>query len=345
VCPKGTSELCRDYTFNIIPKELVSRLLVRLHPKMEEKALWKNGLFLESLDHLVKILMRANIKENRLVIAVRGAELAVAKEIMSIIATEIVAVSKNYAGITMGFVDREVNGGVVRKWWELSPSSKWEKKGAKGSEIQSLSFYSNGVGKDDDLVGKLKVALWSCGGSLDDVEEAFALYNSSSQQAFEAHRVLVTSRHINDPLKFKIDNWKQMEEASARADFVAEHEGHLSKFEWNATEHLPISLMVQGTTTEAGWSIAQGGFGVLASVGDPGWYGKGIYTTSHMKYAGKYADSKAGATTKPALLVCVVAPGNVLPVVDSDNYCGKPGTTGYQSHFTVGECWCYFAWS
>jgi len=65
-CPKETSELCRDYTFNIIPKELVSRLLVRLHPKMEEKALWKNGLFLESLDHLVKILMRANIKENRL---------------------------------------------------------------------------------------------------------------------------------------------------------------------------------------------------------------------------------------------------------------------------------------
>ena len=65
-CPKGTSELCRDYTFNIIPRELVSRLLVRLHPKMEEKALWKNGLFLESLDHLVKILMRANIKENRL---------------------------------------------------------------------------------------------------------------------------------------------------------------------------------------------------------------------------------------------------------------------------------------
>ena len=59
--------------------------------------------------------MRANIKENRLDIAVRGAELAVAKEIMSIIATEIVAVSKNYAGITMIYEEREVNGGATRK--------------------------------------------------------------------------------------------------------------------------------------------------------------------------------------------------------------------------------------
>jgi len=207
-------------------------------------------------------LMRANIKENRLDIAVRGAEMAVAKEIMSIIATEIVTVSKNYAGITMRFEEREVNSGVVRKWWELTPSGKWDKKGAKGSglgEIQSLAFYSNGVGKDDELVGKLKVALWGCGGSFDDVEEAFALHNPSSLQAFEAHRVLVATRHITTPSMFKRDHWKRMGDASARADMVAEHELHLSKFEWNTGEQLKVSMMVQGTTTEAGWSIAQGG--------------------------------------------------------------------------------------
>jgi len=205
--------------------------------------------------------MRANIKENRLVIAVRGAELAVAKEIMSIIATEIVTVSKNYAGITMRFVDKEVNGGVARKWWELTPSAKWDKKGASGlGEIQSLLFYLNGVGKDDELVGKLKVALRGCGASVDDVEEAFALHNPSSQQAFEAHGVLVATRHITTPSMFKRDDWKRMEEASARADMVTEHEAHLSRFEWNTGEQLKVSLMVQGTTTEAGWSIAQGGF-------------------------------------------------------------------------------------
>jgi len=199
-----------------------------------------------------------------------------------------------------------------------------------------LSFYSNGVGKDDELVGKLRVALWGCGGSLDDVEEAFALHNPSSEQAFEAHRVLVATRHITTPSLFKRDDWKRMKNASARADMVAEHEGHLSKFEWNSSEQLKVSLMVQGTTIEAGWSIAQGGFGVVSGEDDPGWYGKGIYTTSHLKYASMYAKSKAGATKKPALLICVIIPGNILPIVDAKTYYGKPVANGYQSHFTIG---------
>ena len=157
-CPKGTSELCRDYTFNIIPRKLVSRLLVRLHPKMEE-VLWKNGLFLESHDHGVKVLMRANIKENRLVIAVRGAEMTVAKEIMSRIAAEIVTVSKNYAGIEMDFQEREVNEGPedatgisgiapyeeketmsvsTKNWWELTPSAEWGIGPQGSSEIPNI---------------------------------------------------------------------------------------------------------------------------------------------------------------------------------------------------------------
>jgi len=335
-CPMRTSELCRDYTFNIIPKELVSRLLVRLHPKMEEKALWKNGLFLESPDHLVKILMRVNIEKNRLVIAVRGAEMSVAKAIMSLIATEIVTVSKNYAGITMKFEESEVNGDVARKWWELTPSGMWEKKGAKGSEIQSFSFYSNGVGRDDELVNKLKVALWGCGGSLDDVEEAFALHNPNSLKMFDGFRANLYAKEITAPCLFKRDHWRQKENANVRADFVAEHEKHLAKFDWNTTEQLKVSLMVQGTTTEAGWSIARGGFGVVSSIGDYGWFGRGIYTTSHLKYASKYAETKAGDIKTPALLICVIIPGNILPVVEVTYY-GKPVANGYQSHFTIGK--------
>jgi len=248
-----------------------------------------NGLFLETLDHGVRVLMMANIKENRLEAIVRGAEMAVAKEIMSLIATEIEAVSKNYSGVTMKFEDTVVNGGTPKKWWELTPTADWEKRDAKGSGptsildgtsgIQLFSFYSNGVSEDNELVGKLKVALWSCGGSLDDVEEVFALYNSHSQQSFESHRILVATRHITVPSLFKKDHWKQLDKAGMRAEMVSEHEKHLTKFEWNSTEQLKVSLMVQGTTTEAAWSIAQGGFGVVAKEGDQGWYGRGIYTT------------------------------------------------------------------
>jgi len=75
----------------------------------------------------------------------------------------------------------------------------------------------------------------------------------------------------------------------------------------------------------------------VASEDDPGWYGKGIYSTSSVKYACKYAESKAGSTRKPALLVCVIIPGNILPVVDAKTYYGKPVANGYQAHFTIGK--------
>ena len=78
----------------------------------------------------------------------------------------------------------------------------------------------------------------------------------------------MTTKHVTAPSLFKKDNWKSMDNPTLQSEIVAEHEKHLAKFEWNASEQLKVSLMVQGTTTEAGWSIAQGGYGVIASVND-----------------------------------------------------------------------------
>lgn len=352
-CPPRTSELRRLYQFNIIPKELVSRLLVRLHSKMEEKALWRTGLFLESLDHQVKVLMRANIWENTLEAVIRGADLEVAREILKIISTEIDLVARNYAGITLKFEDTVLNnsaGATKKKWWELAPTQQWITKEAKASgtsAIHLLSCYAGGVSKNDELVGKLKVALWGCGGSLDDVKEAFALHNPYSQQSFESHRVLLVTRHITAPSLFKRDHWKSMDHASVRAEGVALHTQHSAKFAWNSGELLPVSLMTQGTTSEAAWSIAQGGFGVVATEKDQGWYGRGIYTTSSLKFASRYAQQKVRDFDKvkkptepskePVLLLCAVLPGNVFPVAEVDKYYGHSGVDGYQSHLAIGN--------
>ena len=35
-------------------------------------------------------------------------------------------------------------------------------------------------------------------------------------------------------------------------------------------------MMVQGTMSAAAWGISQGGFGVIVSETDQGWYGKGF---------------------------------------------------------------------
>ena len=157
-----------------------------------------------------------------------------------------------------------------------------------------------------------------------------------SQQSFELHRALVITKHITAPSLFKKGNWKSMDNPTLRSEIVAEHEKHLAKFEWNASEQLKVSLMVQGTTTEAGWSIAQGGYGVIASVNDQGWFGKGIYMSSSMRYAHQYAERTASMAKKaPALLVCAVGPSNSFPIIHRMD--GRSVEDGYQSHYTVGE--------
>ena len=172
--------------------------------------------------------------------------------------------------------------------------------------------------------------------------------NSFSVSMFESFRSNLLTMHIMSPSLFVKTTWKQMSEFTAREAMVDEHERHLGKFEWNEDAQLKVSLMVQGTTSEAAWGISQSGFGVIASEKDQGWFGKGIYLTSSLKYANLYAKRSAKLTTaatsttgdvqkKAAVLVCAVISGNILPVVDAKTYYGKHVANGYQSHFTVGS--------
>jgi len=165
------------------------------------------------------------------------------------------------------------------------------------------------------------------------VEEAFALHNSSLLQAFEAYRILVSTKYVTAPSLFKRDDWRQMEMAEVRAEMLAKHAEHLAKYEWNDTEPMKVSVMLQGTTPEAARSIAQGGFGV-ARKEDQGFYGKGIYTTSSMKYACRYAEIRAAVSKKPSLLLSAIIPGNPFPITQRQD--GRSVEDGYQSHFTIG---------
>ena len=106
---------------------------------------------------------------------------------------------------------------------------------------------------------------------------------------------------------------------------------------------------VQGTSENAAYRIAKNGFGTVASL-DPGWYGQGIYFTSHMSYASQYAKKEAEGRI---FLVSLVVPGNVNPVTEGPfvteitpagkpirkenphGYLGKSCARGFQSHYTI----------
>ena len=113
----------------------------------------------------------------------------------------------------------------------------------------------------------------------------------------------------------------------------------------------------QGTSENATYRIVTNGFGTTATL-DDGYYGRGIYFTSSMKYAAKYATpTKRGKV----FLLSLVITGNVFPVTEhpfiekpdgvieymSDEngktkpvpnpqgYLGKACRAGHQSHYTV----------
>ena len=144
-CPRKTSQLRREYTFSIIPKELVSRLLVRLNPKMEAKLRWRTGLYLETSSSSanekkkVQVLIRARLDVHELEVSICGAEVTVARSIMSLIGKEILDVSNRYPGIT---VDQDDSGGdsSTALWWEFeaSESENWETRDLGASSLKIL---------------------------------------------------------------------------------------------------------------------------------------------------------------------------------------------------------------
>ena len=113
----------------------------------------------------------------------------------------------------------------------------------------------------------------------------------------------------------------------------------------------------QGTSENAAFRVVTNGFGTTATL-DDGFFGRGIYFTSDMKYAAKYAGStKRGKV----FLLSLVITGNAFPITEDpykerpeggiettidenglikfvpnpQGYLGKACRTGYQSHYTV----------
>jgi len=91
--------------------------------------------------------------------------------------------------------------------------------------------------------------------------------------------------------------------------------------------------VVQGTSEDAAFRIIKNGFGTVASL-DDGWYGRGMYFTTHAGYAAAYARPSPHGKV---FVIALVIPGNAFPVVespeDAGSLHGQACTKGYQSHY------------
>jgi len=92
-------EVERILKFNVLPGELVSRLLVLLHPYIQEGLVWKNEVVIFNKMHNTQGWIRAELDLNRFIITLRGSDLSKCKELLQVIVGKVEEVGKKHKGI------------------------------------------------------------------------------------------------------------------------------------------------------------------------------------------------------------------------------------------------------
>jgi len=98
--PRGEIEIERIFSFNQVPSEMVSRLLVRFHDRIVDNIIWRRGVLLKHFDdENVLCLLEVKMEENLFEIRIRGKERKECLEMMKYIYEEVKIVSGNYGGV------------------------------------------------------------------------------------------------------------------------------------------------------------------------------------------------------------------------------------------------------
>jgi len=100
--PRGEIEIDRIFSFNQVPSEMVSRLLVRFHDKIVDNIIWRRGVLLKHFkneNENVLCLLEVKMSENLFEIRIRGKEREECLEMMKYIYNEVKIVSGNYGGV------------------------------------------------------------------------------------------------------------------------------------------------------------------------------------------------------------------------------------------------------
>jgi len=102
--PRGKIEIEKIFSFNQVPSEMVSRLLVRFHDKIVDNIIWRRGVLLKHFNNNnenenVLCLLEVKMEENLFEIRIRGKERNGCLEMMKYIYEEVKIVSGNYKGV------------------------------------------------------------------------------------------------------------------------------------------------------------------------------------------------------------------------------------------------------
>jgi len=163
------------------------------------------------------------------------------------------------------------------------------------------------------------------------IEDVTAIYNPTLTSSFINQWRVLHERLLNNTELF---NTKEGSSRKER-EFVEKHYEEIShSFLWNKSIDIPILPVCHGTDHYIAEKISQTGFATLSTT-DAGYYGRGIYFSTHSQYTFPYYMSR----DNPSLLISYIIPGNPYPVIEhhqkKGNLVGQALKAGFNSHYVL----------
>jgi len=257
-------QLERIIKFNVVPMELVSRLLVRLHPLIQEGLVWRNDVLIFDRSENSQGWIHADLDHNRFVVALRGSDLACCMNLMDFIIREVMLSLSRHPGVTwieairspydpdisldVTVVKEDAARGEDERTL-VCPSSLLP---IKAEVLLLAAGYSTPEAQEEDarapwnvsskkeLIFSILEGNWAeqgplfdlfkelytyMGGELKNVKRVYAMNNMILKSSFYNYREVITEKHRDTSTIFKRDDWKYTSDWKQRKNFLL----HLSQ--------------------------------------------------------------------------------------------------------------------
>jgi len=251
-----------------------------------------------------------------------------------------------------GKISKTESSGLASSWWNLHSTTLLV-------NVYDKAGQGDGI-LNENLFAKFRLLFGGMNVNFGRVERVYGINNPQLRSAFEIKRGMIEKQQLGNPGLFRKEGWRTLPDFSRRRRMFMRLAAKMASFrrEFNDGTHPFVVPMVHGTSESAAFRVVEGGFGTVAAV-DDGYYGRGMYFTSDVRYASSYA-TEVDPQEQPGVkvfLVVMVIPGNpypvtehpfVVPFVHETNKDGKlvrrrnplglhgqACKSGYQSHITV----------
>jgi len=347
-------EMERNLLFNVLPMDLVSRLLVRLHPHIQDSQVWQDEVLL--VKDNTQAWLRVSVPDNSFCVTLRGANTESCSKMVRVITDEVKIVSGSYPGITFTEAIRspfsmntlischsimrakEARTGLScpETGFPLRPDALLHQGGytteapkreppwwdtAFSSVAPETLIVPLLNGEQPQLTETFKGLLMKVGMSLKDVGSAYAVNNPRLRQGLRNSALLLEGKIEDTRSLFLREDWRTDDVNMGRRRAAVGRLGeYTSSFEWNDGSWLPLVPMIQKLPEPLAVQIATHGFGMLP-VAENCLFGNGLYFTSSADYLDKCQSGapiikwKLGEKAPMVYLLSLVLPGNPFPII------------------------------